>query len=1021
MAKINVFGKDIEAYDIGVTHDNGKRIPKETITPGVDDLPKETVQLLATYTSEVTRGNQGVLVSNEFPVEQGVTKLSLLDKEGNSAAPQKIASQKNGTQYIDEIPSVEAYSDSAPNKDLVKKGKESKGRINGHKLLRDNVESVYTNYTLPMLKNNRFTPRPGFNAPNVQGKEPGTFSGGNEATYHVNVDQNPQMKGNYETYVDETKELVAGHMSLVGPMLSLRSSRELLAATVNGYGEDGPDGVTADAAALLPGITQAGAAKVSTNDLTAMDALNSLIRGGASPANLDPDKFLSKHAVISFSRDSYGNMNNVNEPFSGIAALGTMALATALVIVLKQAMRGVLLAFSAITNVRRPIRNKKDSKGRYILGHYVVVPGGGSRDLFLGRLPSSIFGLRETVYDYNDCVNAGLEVFFGSGIGDLSKVIANPGFYATFCRAIVRSSTEIVESIKGALKGNPIRIAQNIVGLIDIIKASKIVGALNVFAQIGDNALKIAYDKQNNYVVKTIVNGEEIADATTLSTIDALRDINSSGYKSRLKDGITLAWRAGSTLSSVIAPRSLSVAIGLYSKLSGADAKVNAASFRYYAKYANYDLNKVRDNPSSIIGYEEKRIPIEFANQIEAYLDAEYMPFYFHDLRTNEIISFPAFLKSLSDSYSVNSETGEFYGRMDPVKIYKNTIRTISMSFYIVSTNLSDFSTMWLKINKLLTMIYPQWSEGNLLRDESGVQFIQPFSQVMTSSPLIRIRLGDLIRSNYSRFALTRLFGAGGKFNVMETETKEFTNPTYSAINDVSKDLPIGAKYVLQAGSYTVASQETISSIAQSALSSVSSTVGAQSKSDKPTLINFQTTQLVVIKKKITKEQYVVDYDDANVSNTFPKIIVSRATLSWSPTIPQKSTAAATPNQQKTMSAAQDFFSAKNSIVKSFNDVGGKGIACMINSMNFDWLEYPWETDEYGSRAPKMCAVTLDLTPMHDIAPGIDNDGFNRAPVYNVGAAMNEVGGDSWDESGTGAKYFEAMKKDRAGITRKGE
>ena len=56
-------------------------------------------------------------------------------------------------------------------------------------------------------------------------------------------------------------------------------------------------------------------------------------------------------------------------------------------------------------------------------------------------------------------------------------------------------------------------------------------------------------------------------------------------------------------------------------------------------------------------------------------------------------------------------------------------------------------------------MVYPQWSRGfkvtelnseeNSDKDREGFEY--PFTQVPTSSPLIRIRLGDVLKSNYTK------------------------------------------------------------------------------------------------------------------------------------------------------------------------------------------------------------------------------------------------------------------------------
>jgi hypothetical protein len=51
-------------------------------------------------------------------------------------------------------------------------------------------------------------------------------------------------------------------------------------------------------------------------------------------------------------------------------------------------------------------------------------------------------------------------------------------------------------------------------------------------------------------------------------------------------------------------------------------------------------------------------------------------------------------------------------------------------------------------------------------------------------------------------------------------------------------------------------------------------------------------------------------------------------------------------------------------------------------------MDSNWEVGmgvEEGRKAPKMCKVSVSFSPFHDIVPGLDHQGFNRAPVYPVG------------------------------------
>ena len=78
-----------------------------------------------------------------------------------------------------------------------------------------------------------------------------------------------------------------------------------------------------------------------------------------------------------------------------------------------------------------------------------------------------------------------------------------------------------------------------------------------------------------------------------------------------------------------------------------------------------------------------------------------------------------------------------------------------------------------------------------------------------------------------------------------------------------------------------------------------------------------------------------------------------------------------------------------NAISRSFRTVGGKGLPGFIETLAFDWYDkVTWEIDHEKQgigKAPKMCKVTVSFSPFHDITPGLDHRGFNRAPIYPVG------------------------------------
>jgi hypothetical protein len=66
-------------------------------------------------------------------------------------------------------------------------------------------------------------------------------------------------------------------------------------------------------------------------------------------------------------------------------------------------------------------------------------------------------------------------------------------------------------------------------------------------------------------------------------------------------------------------------------------------------------------------------------------------------------------------------------------------------------------------------------------------------------------------------------------------------------------------------------------------------------------------------------------------------------------------------------------------------------------------LDFPWETD-YQARAPKGVKIAFDFDVIHDLPPGLDHSGYNKAPLYRVGEIMKNVAGDVYSDNGDAGK-----------------
>lgn len=806
-----------------------------------------------------------------------------------------------------------------------------------------------------------------------------------------------KTKGRYDP---NALAITSETLAKVGPLLSLRGTGEFLAD-----GPVDPDAGDVQAATLLPGEAQlVSPLGMPTSRLDASLALADLLRAAgadsaavgalARPAATAPDD--AQGGDGRYAGRTSGNMNNHLEPFSGLLPLGMIALHITLAVV---AFVGIQVLMFLLAMLAQPAKTARDADGSRPKGKHLRTLGQSEGSLDVADIADFI-GIKPIRFDFKRCVNKGFSVFYGledgSATDKLQKIaLEAPGYYAMFSRLLTRAVASTAQKIDEAVDSatGPLEVINSVVGIADAIRGSRIISVINFFAQLGD--MRIALEK------------DEIDDIEFGSNLDKLRGDPSvrSIIRHREANSVRLAWRCGAARSSVVLPAT--VILG-----GAAIAEGGAGVVAAYAKGTELDDLTIAD-----------RIKTEDRERLERALDSEYVPFYFHDLRTNEIVAFHSFLKSLGDSITPEWTETEGYGRVDPIGTYKRTRRRVSLSFYAVSTSPDDFDVMWRKLDRLAQMCYPQWSRGRIMAAAVGgetIAFVQPFSQVLAGSPLIRMRVGDVVRSNYSRFGLARVFGLGipGTFGSTApsagTSTEdEMANIEASGALRAAKDHadvfnsfmnrmltgdwrsgdtaflrpcsdPVSTGF---GGGYSAREQG-----GGGLLDSLNPLSGF---TDDPTNLPLRNVSPVRVR--------VVDVAGDDFPGGFivkPTLLDGAVSLNeyiaysgdLSPdedelAVKLKGSFPGGPKPE----AVQRLMSIDNPVVRSFEEAGGKGLGGWISSLSIDFGESTWETEVYGSQAPKFCKITLEFSVVHDIAPGIGHDGSVRAPVYPVGRAVRAL------------------------------
>lgn len=438
-----------------------------------------------------------------------------------------------------------------------------------------------------------------------------------------------------------------------------------------------------------------------------------------------------------------------------------------------------------------------------------------------------------------------------------------------------------------------------------------------------------------------------------------------------------------------------------------------------------------------------KRFKNEKVAEVQKELEEGYMPFYFHDLRTNEILSFNAHLNNISDAFTPNYNETKGYGRIDSVRHYIDTTRSISLGFSLVAQSEQEFKHIWYQVEKLVAMVYPQWSQGipaNTGKFKGNNNFRFPFTQMPTASPMIRLKVGDIFKSNYSKQSIKGLHG-----NIREKANKtikNITNHVYIKKENADNFFIVESK----GNSLKLTKSDTrINELLKN--SNVLELDASKKMSSKGILGNiaksFEIKNDVLDEKILIKNISIEDIDDKEVqkniklkaTDTIGDLLLNRsvetkrlgniipgsiedpidktylyeikhyiATLNVSTyymfTSALSSDVSISEKQVviKKDSISDDVINSgkgkNNPYTAAFESAQGLGLAGFITSLGIEGMnESTWNVFESGANAPHSVKISIGFAPVHDIAPGLDHNGQIRAPVYNIGSKSHEYFG----------------------------
>lgn len=850
-------------------------------------------------------------------------------------------------------------------------------------------------------------------------------------------------------------------------MTSAQSHGSLAGMIDEGFakGSAGGGSFLFDLAALIPGVTQIGAARIEQGlmrikntplagelgiDGAGADDIIPVVSGdvilGAGPSSRTPGQIDPRSA------GSYGNMNSFVEPFDGPMPFGMFFIALysiLAVMLLSLIIDGIANAAGGFGIGKSAAPSNPSSPNTLELGHNSR--GGGGDDI--ASLFMTLFGLPKLDFNFFNCLMRGLERFYdfpnildlisgNAGFEEVLETAVNlalaPGYYATITKQVLRDFEQITEAILAI--GQNASVFNVIAGIFKIVEV--------LFSSFTFRFVVFLCNLGNIDLLSKKSYGVHSTGELVVGVDDNSKSLNSSLPRTPYSRMRLSRFGDSNPLSLSFYPAMFNVpafgpGISKGSFTVGEGDPVMAETL-----VGNLEKARIMMSPDA-------KNTKEHLRQVEDALDVEYMPFYVHDLRNDELFSMPAFISSFSEDFGPEYNETHGYGRTDPVLIYSKTKRNMAIDFKLVSFNETDHDYMWFVINKLVAMCYPQRSAGQKRIVDENKHFIQPFSQTPTASPLIRLRLGEVVKSNYSKKALGRLhglFGAPGVATVAEIKPDDAAKNyvvTFKRTKQQLIDQAIEAiKEKTEVPEFDVlikpGQMVTVSNGQTSVVCKVASSAGKDNLTVVKGLpMKIDKVNLNRDKKGINKLEFVGTiakkgiFDSVDdIYKTLNAVPAAKQLLNPDETLPpdlstfptlkvtgkfyveQRSLKHGThidfdpiqvgdaamkkvdkaikskglnPSDEKNV----NFMDAKNNpIVASFEATRGRGLAGFITALSLDYTESNWETTP-GSRAPQTVSVSMTFSPVHDLPLGLDAHGQLLAPSHPVGGL---VGTDPYDE-----------------------
>ncbi|MAG28081.1 hypothetical protein CMI47_21355 [Candidatus Pacearchaeota archaeon] len=152
---------------------------------------------------------------------------------------------------------------------------------------------------------------------------------------------------------------------------------------------------------------------------------------------------------------------------------------------------------------------------------------------------------------------------------------------------------------------------------------------------------------------------------------------------------------------------------------------------------SDFNSTKYFEGDKVVVGPAQK--VTYFVDGSDAYANLNKLFISFQHVPTEKSVFFKAFITAFNEAYNCDWSSETVYGRADPIYMFKQTQRKITLAFKIPAASTSEAYENLGKVQQLVQFLYPSYSEVDN-------------ATTISQSPLVRMKVMNLLRNTNDRF-----------------------------------------------------------------------------------------------------------------------------------------------------------------------------------------------------------------------------------------------------------------------------